>query len=110
MTIRRVRILVGTTVIFIVAFLGPARVAVAAGTCLGEKANIKGTAGSDVLVGTNEDDIIAGEGGNDIIRGGGGDDLICGGPGQDTIFGGSGDDDLNGDEDGDFRFSSPFRG
>jgi glucose/arabinose dehydrogenase len=65
-------------------------------TCLGQKATVLGTKGSDVLKGTKGDDVIAGRGGKDRLVGKGGNDLLCGGAGADTLKGGGGADDLKG--------------
>jgi hypothetical protein len=53
---------------------------------------IRGTAGSDVLVGTPGRDCILGLGGQDVIDGGEGDDYLSGGDGSDVIDGGGGND------------------
>lgn len=79
----------------------------AAPTCDGLTANIFGTSGPDVLIGTRfpdviaglgGDDVISGRGANDVICGGGGDDQIFGNNGRDRIFGGSGDDQISGNK------------
>lgn len=54
--------------------------------------DIRGTQGSDVLVGHASQERILGFGGNDRIFGGGGNDLIIGGHGVDILNGGLGDD------------------
>lgn len=68
-------------------------------------AAIRGTDGSETIIGysTNDylrgfggDDDILGEGGNDIILGDDGDDVLHGGAGDDTLQGGAGNDTLYG--------------
>ncbi len=61
-----------------------------------EVKKLRGTSGSDVIVGSNEKDIIRGSGGNDTICALDGDDEIHGGAGSDTLFGGEGNDTLHG--------------
>jgi Ca2+-binding RTX toxin-like protein len=60
--------------------------------CMGKRATItgrggalRGTAGSDVIVGGRGSDRINGNGGHDLICGGGGDDHLRGGDGAMTI-------------------------
>lgn len=65
-------------------------------TCLGQRATIVGTAGSDVLTGTGANDVIVGLGGADTISGGGGNDLICAGDGNDVVAGAAGRDRIDG--------------
>jgi len=57
-----------------------------------EVANVKGTAGNDVLNGTTGNDTIAGLGGNDTMNGGNGNDILDGGAGNDNLTGGAGAD------------------
>jgi Ca2+-binding RTX toxin-like protein len=57
-------------------------------------ANIRGTAGDDVLPGTAEDDVIRGLAGDDLIDGRRGSDVLRGGRGNDQIIGGRGADDI----------------
>jgi len=66
---------------------------------------LKGTDGSDQIVGDNSDNIIDGGlgddflfglGGNDNLLGGSGNDILFGDAGNDTLSGGDGDDSLNG--------------
>ena len=57
---------------------------------------VRGTGGSDFLVGTPRVDVICGFGGHDLIFGLGSGDLIFGGSGRDTIFGGGGADQIDG--------------
>jgi hypothetical protein len=57
---------------------------------------LRGTVGSDVIVGTNEADIIRGRGGRDTVCGMDGNDILYGGGGSDNLFGGNGDDILHG--------------
>jgi Ca2+-binding RTX toxin-like protein len=73
-------------------------------------ANIGGTTGDDVLIGTNladringgdGDDDIYGGGGADILWGGSGNDYIDSGTGADYIGGGAGDDTMLGREGAD---------
>jgi Ca2+-binding RTX toxin-like protein len=59
-------------------------------------ANITGTTGNDLRVGTNDDDTITGLGGDDLLEGLDGDDNINAGSGNDALWGGEGDDILNG--------------
>jgi Ca2+-binding RTX toxin-like protein len=86
--------------------------------CLGARATVVGTAGSDTLVGTAGDDVIVALGGADVVRGRGGDDRICAGPGDDLLLGGggadvldggNGDDALHGGRDGWLTMSSGRR-
>jgi Ca2+-binding RTX toxin-like protein len=65
-------------------------------TCLGKRATLVGSPGSDDLHGTAGDDVIVGKAGDDTIDGRGGNDRICGGKGADTLRGGSGADRLVG--------------
>ena len=55
-------------------------------------ANINGTVGDDLLLGTGGPDVISAGDGNDVINGRGGSDQIDAGDGNDTVFGGRGDD------------------
>ena len=64
--------------------------------CLGKRATIVGTAGSDRLHGTTRADVIVGRGGDDHIGARQGKDRVCGGRGDDTLVGGNGDDRLKG--------------
>jgi len=64
--------------------------------CLGKRATIVGTAGSDRLHGTTRADVIVGRGGDDHIGARQGKDRVCGGRGEDTLVGGNGDDRLKG--------------
>jgi hypothetical protein len=66
---------------------------------------IKGSAGSETLVGTRGPDVICAGGGDDTIYGRAGDDIVYGGRGSDTVnarggadtvWGGSGGDRLDG--------------
>jgi Ca2+-binding RTX toxin-like protein len=59
-------------------------------------ANIRGTAGDDVLPGTADGDVIRGLAGDDLIDGRGGSDVLRGGRGNDQIIGGGGADDIFG--------------
>ena len=59
-------------------------------------ANVPGTPGDDVLLGTAETDIIDGVEGNDVLAGLDGADGIAGGPGNNVIVGGRGDDTMTG--------------
>jgi Ca2+-binding RTX toxin-like protein len=72
-------------------------------TPTGERCNIIGTPGPDVLRGGAGDDVICalggddtllGRGGEDTLDGGAGNDRLIGGPGVDTLLGGAGDDTL----------------
>jgi Ca2+-binding RTX toxin-like protein len=72
--------------------------------CLGRKATILGTSGSDDIYGTNGSDVVVGGRGGDQIHGLGGDDFMCGEGGRDILTGGSGDDALSGDKGGDAIF------
>ena len=69
--------------------------------CLGERATIVGSGGSERLEGTRGDDVIDGRGGADYILGRGGDDLVCGGGGGDHIVAGGGLDQLSGERGSD---------
>ncbi len=62
---------------------------------------IQGTPGDDVLRGTSGSEAIIGYGGNDIIYGGGGCDSIIAGNGRDKLYGEGGDDSLNAGEGND---------
>ncbi len=53
---------------------------------------IRGTEGSDVLVGGADDETLLGVGGADYLEGGAGDDMLSGGAGDDTLVGGAGTD------------------
>ena len=64
--------------------------------CLGQRATIVGTNGTERLEGTNRDDVISARGGSDYVLGKGGDDLICGGPGDDHLLAGLGRDRMTG--------------
>ena len=61
-----------------------------------DSCTIRGTIGSDHLVGTPRADVICGLGGNDLISGLGGNDRLDGGAGNDHINGGPGTDTLTG--------------
>jgi uncharacterized repeat protein (TIGR01451 family) len=65
-------------------------------TCQGERANIRGTAGDDTLVGHKRDDVVAAFGGNDRIFPDGGNDLVCAAGGDDLVVAGSGNDRIYG--------------
>jgi Ca2+-binding RTX toxin-like protein len=89
----------------LLATAAPQVSAAAARYCLGKKATIVGTAGSDRLHGTAGADVIVGQGGDDHIGarkakdrvcGGSGNDILVGGRGNDTIKGGPGNDSLSG--------------
>jgi Ca2+-binding RTX toxin-like protein len=62
--------------------------------------NIKGSLGSDILVGDridiNSNDTLYGVSGNDTLTGLGGNDKLFGGDGNDIVNGGDGNDNLNG--------------
>lgn len=84
--------------------------------CAGRHADIVGTGGADVLVGTSKRDVIKARGGNDRIRGlgrrdivcaGGGNDRVKGGSGSDLLKGGSGRDRLSGGRGNDDMFGGP---
>ena len=62
---------------------------------------IKGTDGSNKLMGTNENDLIYAYDGSDTVYGKDGDDCIVGGDGSDNLNGGDGDDVLIGGEGAD---------
>ena len=59
-------------------------------------ANVPGSPGDDVLLGTAETDTIDGIEGNDVLAGLDGADGIAGGPGNNVIVGGRGDDTMTG--------------
>ena len=70
---------------------------------LGERVEINGGEGNDVLtggaggetiIGAGGDDHINGNGGNDLLNGGEGNDVITAGDQRDVIYGGPGDDDV----------------
>ena len=77
-----------------VAPIAPA--AAAPRMCLGRRATIVGSAGSDRIVGTNRDDVIVAREGSDYVIGKRGHDLICGGVGSDHLRAGPGRDRLRG--------------
>lgn len=81
----------------------PSRVEAVRATCMGQRATIVGSGGSDRIEGTNGDDVIDAREGADYVLGRGGDDLICGGAGGDHIVAGGGRDALSG-ERGDDSF------
>ena len=58
----------------------------------GQRHDIYGYGGSDILIGSDYDDFIAGGGNGDIIHGGKGDDAIDGGAANDVIYGEGGND------------------
>ena len=60
------------------------------------RADVLGTAGSDLLRGTGRADAMDGRGGNDELRGLGGADRLHGSRGRDTLLGGNGSDFLHG--------------
>lgn len=62
----------------------------------GRRCTIKGSNGTDVLVGTEDQDVICGRGGNDVVDGRGGDDVLYGDGGYDVLKGGSGSDRVMG--------------
>lgn len=62
---------------------------------------LDGKAGNDILNGNQGDDFILGGKGNDIISGGDGKDLLQGGIGNDLLSGNRGDDTLKGGEGND---------
>jgi Ca2+-binding RTX toxin-like protein len=59
---------------------------------LGGDDDLIGGAGNDILIGGDGDDDLFGGTGNDILRGGNGQDDLVGGPGRDTLIGGAGRD------------------
>lgn len=63
--------------------------------------NVKGTGGSDKLLGDTSNNLLAGENGNDTIGGGGGNDKLYGNAGVDILRGFAGDDRLFGGLDKD---------
>ena len=69
--------------------------------CLGQKATIIGTEGSETINGTSGRDVIVALSGNDKVNGLGGNDLICGRLGNDTLKGGAGNDRLQGNKGAD---------
>lgn len=62
----------------------------------GDRCDIEGTPGRDILEGTGAGETICGFGGDDVLRGRGGGDVLLGGPGDDTLRGGGGSDTLRG--------------
>src|SRR3712207_5727576 len=70
-------------------------------TCMGLRATLVGTAGSDDLRGTARRDVIVALAGNDRVQGLGGADVVCAGPGNDEVLGATGDDRLDGGSGGD---------
>ena len=72
---------------------------------------IRGTQGDDAnLTGTTGDDVIVGTDARDTIEGGAGDDTICALGGDDTVRGGAGDDRLFGGLDGVYVADDDFWG
>jgi len=61
---------------------------------------LRGTQGTDRLIGTARSDTLLGYGGADYLESRRGDDFLDGGTGSDTIFGGSGSDRLSAAFDG----------
>ncbi|WP_416672926.1 calcium-binding protein [Egbenema bharatensis] len=59
---------------------------------LGGDDDLIGGAGNDILIGGDGDDDLFGGAGNDILRGGNGQDDLVGGSGRDTLIGGAGRD------------------
>ena len=87
---------VTVTMALVLATLGAiAPQAVAGVTCLGRRATIIGSSGSDTITGTSRADVIVGRGGADSIAGRGGNDRICAGPDQDLLLGGPGSDRMD---------------
>ena len=64
-------------------------------------ADIIGTLGADILVGTDVAERISGDGGDDELHGRGGNDILVGGTGADTMQGDGGDDTYYVDNAGD---------
>ena len=68
------------------------------------RADFKGDAGDNTLIGSNYDDVLRGEGGNDTLIGDTGyngltnADVLIGGTGDDTLKGGGGSDTLYGND------------
>ena len=58
----------------------------------GNKTNLTGGSGDDILIGSNNKDTLKGDDGNDILKGGDGNDKLFGGDGNDTLDGGDGND------------------
>lgn len=65
------------------------------------RADLRGTAGDDVIVGTGVAERIDGGLGDDVICGGAGDDTLLGSNGLDRLVGGEGDDVLDGGDGSD---------
>ena len=63
---------------------------------------IRGTNGSDTLVGNGLRNEIQGESGQDKLNGAGGDDCVFGGPNKDKAIGGPGNDTVDGGPGNDF--------
>jgi Ca2+-binding RTX toxin-like protein len=101
MVLQRRRVALVASIVFLLMLCDPVADQLAFGqgqvpTCLGKRATIVGTNGSDRLRGTSARDVIVGAGGGDEIRAGGGRDVVCGEDGRDTIYGGRGADRLSG--------------
>jgi uncharacterized repeat protein (TIGR01451 family) len=70
-------------------------------TCRGVPATVRGTPGSDDLVGTGGPDVVAALGGNDEIATFAGNDLVCAGRGNDSVGVGSAADRVFGGDGAD---------
>lgn len=81
----------------------------AVGAPLAVAADLPGTPGPDVLLGTRGPDTASGNAGNDLINGFRGDDVLRGDAGADVIFGGRGFDVLLGGTEDDVLFAGPGR-
>lgn len=65
---------------------------------LGGNDRVQGRAGNDRINGGDGRDALAGEAGNDLVDGGPGNDTgVAGGDGNDAVYGGAGDDTVDGD-------------
>jgi Ca2+-binding RTX toxin-like protein len=73
------------------SFVEPSGVAVSPPLCDGNRADVAGSEGADVIPGSNSSDTVAALGGDDDVDGGESDDLVCAGDGNDEVRGDSGD-------------------
>jgi Ca2+-binding RTX toxin-like protein len=64
--------------------------------CLGKRATIVGTNGSERIRGTNDDDVIVARGGGDYVLARRGRDFVCAGLGDDHVLAGRGGGGLKG--------------
>lgn len=90
----RAAVMVAISCLLAVSFLAPS--SAERPTCMGERATMVGTNGTQRLVGTNGVDVIVARGGSDYVLGKGSADLICAGGGADHVDAGEGQDRVKG--------------